>query len=229
MGSYLNPGQDGYQINLNSSVFVDKTEIIAELNGIIKTDERYICISRPRRFGKSVTVKMLLAYYSKNEDSDALFRQLKISGDISHKKHLNRYDTVFINMTDEFNFASRDIGQMICNITKCIVTELRQTYQDVSFLNEENLALCLNSIYKNTKIPFVIVIDEWDAIMREKPTDEDGIRAYLEWLKLIFKDKDYVALAYMTGILPLKKDGSQSAISEVSSSTLSRYMSFPRH
>ena len=212
MGSYLNTGFEKFEESLNARLYVDKSELIGILNSNIKTPQKYICISRPRRFGKSVTANMLCAYYSKDTDSSFLFDNLKISHDGSYKTHLNQYNTLFLNITDEFNRAEQNVKTMIKRITDFVSGEIKEAYPEIKLLDQYDLSLTLESMYSQTKKGFVIVIDEWDCIMRERKTDAEGIKTYLEWLKLLMKDKAYVALAYMTGILPIKKYGSHSAL-----------------
>ncbi|MBE6423604.1 AAA family ATPase [Succinivibrio dextrinosolvens] len=212
MSAYINTGFDKFKESLNARIYVDKSELIDILNNNIKTPQKYICISRPRRFGKSVTANMLCAYYSKNTDSSFIFDNLNVSKSDSYRKHLNQYNIIFLNMTDEFNRAEQNVTSMIKRITAFVVAEIKEAYPEIKLSDELDLSLSLQSVYSQTRIGFVIVIDEWDCIMREKQSDSEGLKTYLEWLKLLMKDKDYVALAYMTGILPIKKYGSHSAL-----------------
>lgn len=212
MSTYLNSGLFRFQETLNAKIYIDKSELISVLNEYINTPQKYICVSRPRRFGKSVTANMLSAYYSKNLESAPLFDNLDISSHDSYKKHLNQYNTIFINMTDEFNRASQNVAVMIRQITELVINEIKVSYPDYIIHNESDLALSMQSVFDQSHTKFVIIIDEWDCIMREKKEDLDGLKLYLEWLKLIMKDKEYLALAYMTGILPIKKYGSNSAL-----------------
>ena len=212
MHAYLNTGFEKFQESLNARLYIDKSELISLLNSIIKTPQKYICISRPRRFGKSVTANMLCAYYSRNTNSSFIFDNLDIAKSDTYKKHLNKYNTLFLNMTDEFNRAEQKVKTMIKRITEFVIDEIKGSYPTISLSDESDLSLCLQSVYSQTQNSFVIVIDEWDCIMREKITDADDIKNYLEWLKLLMKDKSYVSLAYMTGILPIKKYGSHSAL-----------------
>lgn len=115
-------------------------------------------------------------------------------------------------MTNEFRRASHNVQTMVDALTSNITIELKETYENISFLDQNSLDLVLLDVYNYSKVPFVIIIDEWDCIMREKKEDNDSLKIYLEWLKSILKDQDYVALAYMTGILPIKKYGSHSAL-----------------
>lgn len=212
MAMYLNVGQGLFQESLDSLIYIDKTPLIDILNQNLKTKNKYFCLSRPRRFGKSVTAQMICSYYSKGSDSSNQFDNLKISSAESYKKHLNQYDVIFINMTDEFSRANHNVKGMTDYLTSSIVSELKEEYPECSISSTEFLDVVLQSVYSYSKVPFVIVIDEWDCIMREKKEDPESLRQYLEWLKSLFKDKSYVALAYMTGILPVKKYGTQSAL-----------------
>ena len=212
MGNYLNPSSPRYEKLKKSKVFVDKTDILEILNESINTEDCFFCLSRPRRFGKSVTAKMLCSYYAKGLDSSPLFDDLKIASFDDYKKHLNQYNVIFINMTNEFRRASHNVQTMVDALTSNITIELKETYENISFLDQNSLDLVLLDVYNYSKVPFVIIIDEWDCIMREKKEDNDSLKIYLEWLKSILKDQDYVALAYMTGILPIKKYGSHSAL-----------------
>ena len=212
MALYLNVGNESFQESLNSIIYVDKSPLIEILNRSIKTKNKYFCLSRPRRFGKSVTAQMICSYYAKGQDCSPLFDDLEIASFDDYKKHLNQYDVISINISDEFSRASHNAKSMTDILTKSIVRELKEEYPNCAISSPEFLDLTLQEVYNYSKVPFVFVIDEWDCIMREKKEDPDSLKQYLEWLKAIFKDKPYVGLAYMTGILPVKKYGSHSAL-----------------
>ena len=212
MALYLNVGNESFQESLNSLIYVDKSPLIEILNKSIKTKNKYFCLSRPRRFGKSVTAQMICSYYAKGQDCSPLFDDLEIASFDDYKKHLNQYDVISINISDEFSRASYNVKSMTDILTKSIVRELKEEHPNCVISSPEFLDLTLQEVYNYSKVPFVFVIDEWDCIMREKKEDPDSLKQYLEWLKAIFKDKPYVGLAYMTGILPVKKYGSHSAL-----------------
>ena len=212
MALYLNVGNESFQESLNSIIYVDKSPLIEILNRSIKTKNKYFCLSRPRRFGKSVTAQMICSYYAKGQDCSPLFDDLEIASFDDYKKHLNQYDVISINISDEFSRASHNVKSMTDILTKSIVRELKEEYPNYAISSPEFLDLTLQEVYNYSKVPFVFVIDEWDCIMREKKETPDSLKQYLEWLKAIFKDKPYVGLAYMTGILPVKKYGSHSAL-----------------
>ena len=210
MGIYLNPGNRSFYESIHSPIYVDKTEMIARTNELMKTKEKFICVSRPRRFGKSMTLEMLAAYYSLGCDSEELFRGYKIEKHATFKEHLNRYDVIFLNMQ---RFLSRAKNQEVTEyLEKVVIVEIRQAYGELFSEQETNLAAALEQIYAATERQFIFLIDEWDCIMREEKEAEALQKHYLDFLRNLLKDQPYVALAYMTGILPVKKYGSHSAL-----------------
>lgn len=206
MGIYLNPGNGRFEESIASQIYVDKSELIAYTNQVIGTEQKYICVSRPRRFGKSMTANMLAAYYDRKSDSSELFKDLKIAQDFIYEKHRNKYNVIFLNMQD---FLSRvhDVKLMQAGIEKSVLWDLLEEYPDFRYFDKEDLTRTLMDVHHNTKIPFVFIIDEWDCIFREKQNDKEAQRYYLDFLRNLLKDKSYVKLAYMTGILPIKKYG----------------------
>ena len=211
MGSYLNPGSKGFQESLNSEIYVDKSGLIEKTNAVINTRQKFICVSRPRRFGKSMAADMLAAYYDRGEDTASLFDPLKISKTGSYQQHRNQYDVLKVNM-QEFLSMTHSMDEMLTMLQKYLVFDLTDHFQEVRFRDENNLIQVMKDIYAKTKRSFVILIDEWDCLFREYQQDQDAQKKYLDFLRAWLKDKDYVALAYMTGILPIKKYGSHSAL-----------------
>lgn len=211
MGSYLNPSNDNFIRALNSEIYVDKTDLIRYTNKVINTQQQNICVSRPRRFGKSMAANMLSAYYSRGCRSEELFRNLKISSDETFYRHLNKYDTIFINM-QEFLSQGGDADGMLRLLRKTLLWELLEEYPDLRYFDRENLTRTMQDIFRNTGCPFVIIIDEWDCVFREDKDNKNGQETYLDFLRDLLKDKPYIHLAYMTGILPVKKYGTHSAL-----------------
>ena len=211
MGIYLNPGNENFKMAKNSKIYVDKSELIAYTNSVLRTEQRYLCVSRPRRFGKSMTANMLSAYYSKDVDSAELFETLKISQNPSFQQNLNKYNVIFLNMQ---NFLSRtnDVTKMQLLIEKSVLRDLIKAYPEVDYLDPTDLVCTLLDIYTETSDSFIFIIDEWDCIFREYETDTEAQKLYLEFIRHLLKDQSYVSLAYMTGILPIKKYGSHSAL-----------------
>ncbi len=210
MGIYLNPRNDGFKEAIRSEIYVDKTGLIACTNKYLGTEQKYICVSRPRRFGKSMALKMLAAYYSCDCDSRGLFAGLKIERDPTFEENLNRYNVIFLNMQQ---FLIRARSQDVTDyMEQMVISELRDIYGELFSEKETILAAALEQIYVKTKKKFVFLIDEWDCVMRERQESEDLQKQYLDFLRNLLKDQTYVALAYMTGILPVKKYGQHSAL-----------------
>ena len=211
MGSYLNPGSASFRNSLRSKIYVDKSELIARTNELICTEQRYVCVSRPRRFGKSMAANMLASYYEKEENSDDLFGGLRISRAITYRDHLNQYDVIKINM-QEFLSVTNSVDEMLGRLKRYLLFDLLDAYGNLHFRDSEDLIQVMKDIFAKTKCPFVILIDEWDCLFREYKKDREAQKKYLDFLRVWLKDQDYVALAYMTGILPIKKYGSHSAL-----------------
>ncbi len=211
MGRYLNQGNESFQKSINSEIYVDKTGLIEYTNRMLNTQQCYICVSRPRRFGKSMAADMLTAYYSRGCDSAQLFEGLHIAGTSNFNEHLNKYNTISLNM-QEFLSRSNDVAELIERLKSLVIRDLKKEYPTVDYYDEGDLIESMQDIYQATKEPFVIIIDEWDCVFREYPQDKEAQELYLDFLRDLLKDKAYVHLAYMTGILPIKKYGTHSAL-----------------
>ena len=209
MGSYLNPGGGLFRACRRSKIYVDKSNLIAKTNEVLGTEQRFVCVSRPRRFGKSMAANMLAAYYSRDENTENLFADLKISSDPDFRTHLNQYDVIQINM-QEFLSASESMDEMLSMLQKRLLHELKAQYPD--YIDCDYLVFAMKDVFSHTRHPFVILIDEWDCVFREFKQNTDAQKKYLDFLRAWLKDQEYVALAYMTGILPIKKYGSHSAL-----------------
>lgn len=217
MGTYLNPGNRGFEVIRNSR-YVDKSGLLQLTNDVIGTKQKLICISRPRRFGKSVTAQTLCAYYDKSCDSAALFDDLEIARSEKYEKYRNKFDVIYLDMTNILSEAGK--REIVPYIRKKVTQELAQAYPDLKTDSESFTSTLVNAV-ELTGNHMVAIIDEWDAPIREAPEIQ---REYLEFLRSLFKnsgatDKIF-ALAYLTGILPIKKDGSQSAISDFEEFTM---------
>lgn len=211
MGILLNQDNIDFQQALNSEIYVDKTELIAHTNRVLRTEQKFICISRPRRFGKSMAANMLTAYYSKGCDSREMFSNYKIAQIDSFEKHLNKYNVIHINMVKYLSEA-KNIEEMIKFIEEDIIGDITEDMPDLVMPRRVNLTNVLNKAFIQFKVPFVFIIDEWDCIFRKNKGNTDSQTLYLDFLRNLLKDQSYVALAYMTGILPIKKYGEHSAI-----------------
>jgi len=211
MGRYVNPNVRKFQMSLNSEIYVDKTGLIEKTNELFDTEKRYICLSRPRRFGKTMAANMLAAYYGRKNDAKALFEDLKISEQNSFIEHLNQYDVIMLNI-QEFLSSTQSVDEMLDKIQKKITKEFKKEHPEISYDDENDFIQVMYDTYEATERPFVILIDEWDCLFREYKDDVDAQKKYLDFLRLWLKDQSYVGLAYMTGILPIKKYGSHSAL-----------------
>ena len=211
MGIYLNPENVDFQEVLNSKIYVDKSELIQYTNSVLRTTQKYICVSRPRRFGKSMAANMLTAYYSRGCDSGELFQGLKIAMHPDFEKHLNQYNVIHLNMRDYLT-ESENMKQLIQFVEDDLLDELQQEFSDLRMPRRKTLVKVLEQAFAQYKIPFVFIIDEWDCIFRVHKSDAASQKDYLDFLRNLLKDKSYIALAYMTGILPIKKYGEHSAI-----------------
>ena len=212
MGTYLNPGNSGFAEMIQSG-YVDKTGVTRLINRTIGTKKKLTCISRPRRFGKSYTAQMLCAYYDRSCDSSMLFADLEIARDPDYDAHRNQYNVIYLDMTNIMGDNREDgeqkpfISFIIRRVTEDLLKEYPEMPQGESFSNT------LVNAVEYSKRPFIMLIDEWDAPIRETPEYE---KEYLKFLRTLFKSSSTTskifAAAYMTGILPIKKDGSESAL-----------------
>lgn len=212
MGLYINKGNVAFQ-RIRNSEYVDKSGMIAVVNNTLFTRKCFSCISRCRRFGKSMAAEMLCAYYDISCDSRALFTDLEIAKDPSFEKHLNKYPVIYIDMT---SFVTRfKDSDIIGHIESEVRQEIMEAYPQVEFRDVDDLMGCLIRIVAQTGQQFFFIIDEWDAICREFEPKTKTMDNYLNWLRRMFKDAaagDVFAGVYLTGILPIKKYKTQSAL-----------------
>ena len=213
MGIYLNPNNELLKRDLNSPIFIDKSLLVAELNKLIGTNENFVCVSRPRRFGKSMAGNMISAYYSKGCDSRELFKDLKIARDSNFEKYLNKLNVIKFDLNAMFRMYDKE-ESLIKFITELILDEFKETFPTVKFKNNDSLALAMMRIYAKTGETFVIIIDEYDVLVREN-VESKLFNEYLEFLNGLFKNADLspaISLAYLTGILPIVRDKIQSKL-----------------
>lgn len=210
MGILINPGDSGF-VTIRASKYVDKSGLIVQMNKTLGTTEKLTCVSRPRRFGKSFAAKMLCAYYDATSDSHALFDDLAIARDPSYERHLNAYNVLYLDMSQILQEASgrRLVDYLTATLQKELRRELPSTEPSFSLS-----AALVNAVQASGR-PFIAILDEWDAPVRESPADAHD---YLELLRALFKssattDKVFAG-AFLTGILPIKKDKGQSAVSD---------------
>ena len=213
MGTYINIGNAGFQSARNSE-YVDKSELITVVNKTLFTERRFSCVSRCRRFGKSMAAKMLYAYYDHSCDSRSLFADLQIANDPQFEQHLNKYAAIYLDMTD---FVSQYKGDdcIVEKIDAALIADVGNVYPEVPVKQEDCLMDYLLRVSIEKGDQFVFIIDEWDAICREFVPGTKAMDAYVSWLRRMFKSQQAMrvfACAYMTGILPVKKYKTESAL-----------------
>ena len=225
MSIYLNTNKPliNYMNLYRSKYFIDKSLMIEKLNEVIETSDKYICITRPRRFGKSSVIDMLGSYYSIAVDSKDIFDNLKISNSPSYSEHLNKYNVINISFNDlsERGNTYKDYIEMIrTSITKDIV-------EKYPHINPENY-FNISSMIRDTNDKFIFLLDEWDYIFNNSLFEENQ-NNFLEFLRNLLKDQPYVALCYMTGVLPIKKYSSGSALNMFDEFTFLKDRKFGRY
>ena len=212
MGAYINIGNAGFK-SVRNSEYVDKSELIAIVNGTLFTERRFSCVSRSRRFGKSVAAKMMCAYYDQSCDSRSLFADLKIASDPSFEKHLNKYPVIYLDMTD-FTTRFRD-DSIMEHLQKELKDDIHEAYPNIPAKDDEDLMAYLIRVSTAIQQQFIFIIDEWDAICREFKAGTHAMDKYVNWLRRMFKGSNSAqvfASVYMTGILPIKKYKTESAL-----------------
>lgn len=212
MGLYLNPGNEAYRQAVNDDFYIDKTKLIALINQRLNRSRvKYVCVSRPRRFGKSMAADMLAAYYGRGCDSAELFAGRKIEDEESFLTHLNKHNVIRLDI-HRFLFDESHLDIFIDKIQESVIRELEAEYSGCFAVDQYGLPGVLGQIYAHTKECFIFIIDEWDCVFRFARERQEIQKAYLDFLRGLFKGAEYVELAYMTGILPIKKYGEHSAI-----------------
>jgi hypothetical protein len=213
MGTYINIGNAGFQSARNSE-YVDKSGLITVVNKTLFTERRFSCISRCRRFGKSMAAKMLYAYYDHSCDSHSLFADLQIASDPQFEQHLNKYAAIYLDMTDFVSQYRGDVS-IVEKIDAALIDDLSEAYPDVPVKQGDCLMDYLLRVSIEKGDQFVFIIDEWDAICREFAPGTKAMDNYVSWLRRMFKSQQAMrvfACAYMTGILPIKKYKTESAL-----------------
>ena len=222
MGRFLNPDYSAFETALNSEIYIDKTGLLAYTNKVINTKQAFICNSRPRRFGKSVTADMLTAYYSKGCDSADIFADYEISHAGDFRQHLNKYDVIHLDIQWCLAPAKGAAG-VVSYIEKSVIAELKEKYPNI--ISEETVSLpeAMSEIYTVTGNKFIVIIDEWDILIRDEANNRDEQENYINFLRGMFKGTEptrFISLAYLTGILPIKKMKTQSALNNFDEFTM---------
>lgn len=235
MGTYINRGNLNFREVLGDE-YVDKSGLIAEINKTLNTERRYTCVSRCRRFGKSMAANMLYAYYDKSCDSHELFEGLNIATDASYEQHLNKYPVLKLYITD-FITKYQNNPEIISLLQKDVIEELLVAYPSITLGERDDLMEVLIKICEQTGEKFICIIDEWDAVLREYEDNEQIENEFVQLLRRLFKgegSKTVFAGVYMTGILPIKKYKTESALnnfkeySVVSPKRLDKFFGFTK-
>ena len=233
MGIYLNPGNENFTQMSSDEYYVDKTGMLTVLNAFIDKGNKYVCISRPRRFGKTIAGNMISAYYSRGCDSSAIFSKLKISSDAGYEEKRNQFNVIKIDMNSEYQSAVNK-NALLSRLTMKIKREMSRQFSDVTLYEDDSLAESILEIYAATGETFIIIIDEYDVLAREK-ADEGLFSEYLSFLNGLFKSdtlRPAITLAYLTGILPIVRDKIQSKLNNfreytiINSGELAEYIGF---
>ena len=219
MGIYFNPSNESFTKDKNSELYIDKTGLLKFLNRVICTNANCISVSHARRFGKSHAAGMIDAYYSCGCDSHELFQDTEIAATKENfRKHLNQYNVIHLDISSFWDEYKENIVE---KIKEYILDELKEVYGE-QIDDSKMLSSVLMSVYKITKIPFVIIIDEWDCVIRNSG-NEALVHKYLQFLHSLFKSEEskaFLALAYITGILPIKKIKDESALNNFDEYTM---------
>ncbi len=224
MGLYLNPNADAFMEDKGTRIYVDKSLLIRELNSVVSTKEDFVCLSRPRRFGKSMAGNMISAYYSKGCDTREVFSQMKFGQEAGFDKYLNKFNVIKLDLNGWYQNAivENSVVSLIEEINKSLLEEFRRQFPKIDFEEKSSLARCILKVYAETGEKFVIIIDEYDVLVREQ-VPQSLFDNYLSFLNGLFKDtaiRPAIALAYITGIIPIVRDKVQSKLNEFTEYTM---------
>lgn len=225
MGIYLNPNSANFEETLKRPIFVDKTMILKTMNRFMDEQNKYICVSRPRRFGKTIASNIISSYYSKGCDSKELFSSLKIGKDDTFETKLNKYNFIKIDLNSEYRNC-RDKDNVLKNLTDDVVEEMQMQFPGIKFREDYSIAQCIQKVFTYTGEQFIILIDEYDVLVREQVNgviSDSLFTEYLDFLNGLFKSdtlKPAIALAYLTGILPIVRDKVQSKLNNFEEYTM---------
>ena len=229
MGFYINAGNENLREALSSEIFVDKSLVLQKFCGLMNTKQKFLCVSRPRRFGKTTVRDLMVAYFSKGCDSREIFSNLKIANPpkkdnepaFDFKENLNKFNVLSIDLGGLFS-SSQNKSEILSNLNAKLLEDFREEFPDIEFSEKDSVADLIMKAHKKTKTQFIIIIDEYDVLVREQ-IPEDIFRGYLELLNSLFKNNELspaIALAYLTGILPIVRDKVQSKLNVFKESTM---------
>ena len=221
MGFYINAGNENLKMALNSQIFVDKSLVLQKLCSLLNTQQRFLCVSRPRRFGKTSVRDLMVAFFSKGCDSREIFSNLKITKEQCFEHNLNKFNVIAVDLGAAFNTVENR-NDVLKYLRNKFIEDFRDEFPDIEFSDEDSVADLISKVYKHTKTQFIIIIDEYDTLIRERQ-NESLLEEYRSFLNSLFKNNELssaIALAYLTGILPIQRDRVQSKLNNFKESTI---------
>ncbi len=230
MGIYLNPNAEAFKEDKNTDIYIDKSLVLIELNKLLGSREKFVCMSRARRFGKSMVGNMISAYYSKGCDTKEIFSKMKIGGVPGYEENLNKFNVIKLDLNGWYqrSLIEENRTDVIKYIQEEVLEEFRETFPSIEFKQGTSIATNIQKVYGKTGEKFIIIIDEYDVLVRERVA-EKVFDSYLQFLNSLFKDttlRPAIALAYITGILPIVRDKVQSKLNEFREYTMLRPRQF---
>lgn len=213
MGTYLNSitPYTLYKSESLSPYFVDKTLMLSELFPYVSAGNRHICITRPRRFGKTIMANMISSFFQKASDSSDVFDSLAISQVDDYRRYKNQYNVIRI----DFSKMPRNCDsytQYIERIEALLIEDVKEAFPQVKINEADAVGDILESVFVQCGEKFIFVLDEWDFIFHRDFINEIDKEKYVAFLSNLLKDRPYVVLSYMTGILPIAKYSSGSEL-----------------
>ena len=221
MGIYINAGNEGLKEALASEIFVDKSLVLAKLCSLVNTRQKFICVSRPRRFGKTTVRDLMVAYFSKGCDSKALFSDLKIAKEPCFEHNLNKFNVIAMDLGALYN-STEDKNDVLKNLKNKLFKDFRKEFPEIEFNETDSVSDMILEVNTGTKEQFIIIIDEYDTLIRERQS-EALLEEYRSFLNSLFKNNELspaIALAYITGILPVERDKIQSKLNNFDEYTM---------
>ena len=188
MGIYVNPNEALLRMSVNSKVYVDKSMILHELNLLLNTEDRFVCVARPRRFGKTMAGNMIAAYYSKKANSRTILEMLKIAQTDDFETYLNAFNVIKIDVNGFYSNSNHD-EDIVPLFTERVREELADQYPDCGIKEDDAMDRCIERVYAKTGEQFVVILDEYDVLVREQ-VKASIFNPYLAFLNGMFKNAD---------------------------------------
>ena len=221
MGFYINAGNENLRRALNSEIFVDKSLVLQKLCSLLNTNQSFICVSRPRRFGKTTVRDLMVAFFSKGCDSREMFSNLKIAQEPCFEKNLNKFNVIAVDFGAIYNTVENR-NDVLKYLKNKLLKDFRKEFPEIEFSETDSVSDMILEVYDRTKTQFIIIIDEYDTLIRERQS-ESLLEEYRSFLNSLFKNNELspaIALAYLTGILPIQRDRVQSKLNNFRESTI---------